>query len=697
MLRRICQAQSRTTRKLVLPFAITSFLLSSLFLTALLTTANAANFAEPALQALWEYADRPVTEGLTPRSWTWGPVYSEGKNEPYVEAGGGTRLVQYFDKARMEITNPNVARDSQYFVTNGLLVTELISGQVQIGDNKFLSNPAGPALTPVAGDPTSTVSLTYASFAPVSSIGGGNRNPNLSGQSVIATLSKDSLVNQNSGAAGYGVTNTFYENTLGHNIPNVFINFLNQQGLIYQNNRYTTGLVLDWPSAAGLPLSEAYWSRAVVGGVEKDVLVQVFQRRVLTYTPSNPMAYRVEMGNVGQHYYNWRYNNGVGLPGTPTPAPATPTPAPNPTSNPLPAAPANWTSPAGAQAVARPVIRVRPTDGQVWIVGENKGVSGILASSSGSNFGNVLNLKPGSGGEKVQADFDSSGNLHVFWQESGDGGGLQTFYARINNNGSQAWLRNMGKELANNNSTGLPGVFFNSATRRLYLVQEENPQTVVFYESADEGQTWINRQVLASGNATQTNPKVVGDASGNIHVAWNRNPGSGNEIFTADRLNNNWTGPVNVTQYNGSWSVPSASMGIASNGDAYMTFISPGPNTAAIGFARYSLASRSWTGKRDNISNTSSGFGSFKSASLTVTSNGVIWIAFCLDNGQVADRSGAYYLVSSDGGNNWSEVRNIFRKSDANSGDLYSYGGNLYFAGLFSRQVFYSYRNQNGG
>ena len=38
-----------------------------------------------------------------------------------------------------------------------------------------------------------------------------------------------------------------------------------------------------------------------------DVLVQAFERRVLTYTPDNAPEWRVEMGNVGQHYYQWRY------------------------------------------------------------------------------------------------------------------------------------------------------------------------------------------------------------------------------------------------------------------------------------------------------------------------------------------------------------------------------------------------------
>jgi hypothetical protein len=54
-----------------------------------------------------------------------------------------------------------------------------------------------------------------------------------------------------------------------------------------------------------------------VGGVEKDIMVQIFERRVLTFTPSNPEQYKVEMGNVGQHYFQWRYANQ----GTPWDAP----------------------------------------------------------------------------------------------------------------------------------------------------------------------------------------------------------------------------------------------------------------------------------------------------------------------------------------------------------------------------------------
>jgi len=55
--------------------------------------------------------------------------------------------------------------------------------------------------------------------------------------------------------------------------------------------------------------TEAYWTKTQVSGQVKDVLVQLFERRVLTYTPSNSETYQVEMGNVGLQYYQWRYGN----------------------------------------------------------------------------------------------------------------------------------------------------------------------------------------------------------------------------------------------------------------------------------------------------------------------------------------------------------------------------------------------------
>jgi hypothetical protein len=37
--------------------------------------------------------------------------------------------------------------------------------------------------------------------------------------------------------------------------------------------------------------------------------LQCFERRCLTYTPDNPEGWQVEFGNIGRHYYQWRYED----------------------------------------------------------------------------------------------------------------------------------------------------------------------------------------------------------------------------------------------------------------------------------------------------------------------------------------------------------------------------------------------------
>ncbi len=97
---------------------------------------------------------------------------------------------------------------------------------------------------------------------------------------------------------------------------------MNQRGRVVENGRVMTAPIVDWLFAMGYPITDPYWVRAVVGETERDVLVQLFERRVLTYTPDNPAGYQVEMGNVGQHYFQWRYPH-LGMPWA-APDPVTP-------------------------------------------------------------------------------------------------------------------------------------------------------------------------------------------------------------------------------------------------------------------------------------------------------------------------------------------------------------------------------------
>lgn len=74
-----------------------------------------------------------MVEQVSGRSWTWGPEpITEALREPFVEGPEGQRAVQYFDKSRMEVTDPTMDPNSQWYVTNGLLPIELMTGRMQV-------------------------------------------------------------------------------------------------------------------------------------------------------------------------------------------------------------------------------------------------------------------------------------------------------------------------------------------------------------------------------------------------------------------------------------------------------------------------------------------------------------------------------------------------------------------------------------
>ena len=248
--------------------------------------------ADAAFGNLWNRTDQPVAQGKVGRSWTWGPQSFATGTEHYAESPGGKRLVQYWDKSRMEISNPSADRNQLWFVTNGLLTKELISGKAQVGNGAFVER--APATVPVAGDPNDSNSPTYASFSRLASLNGDRREAPAVGASVGQTINRDGTLGFNQDLLRYNVRNAAYNKELGHNVPNVFEN-------------YFKTLPLDWVFVLGYPITEPYWATVKVGGQPKDVLIQVYERRVLTYTPANAAQYRVEMGNVGQHYWRWRY------------------------------------------------------------------------------------------------------------------------------------------------------------------------------------------------------------------------------------------------------------------------------------------------------------------------------------------------------------------------------------------------------
>ena len=117
--------------------------------------------------------------------------------------------------------------------------------------------------------------------------------PAQTGNATQAVVSAAGDISVGTTSADRATTFAAFDATTKHNVPKAFADY-----------RATAGL-----PTIGYALSEPFFATVKIAGTQRQVMVQVFERRVLTYTATNPAAFQVEMGNVGQHYYQWRYGS----------------------------------------------------------------------------------------------------------------------------------------------------------------------------------------------------------------------------------------------------------------------------------------------------------------------------------------------------------------------------------------------------
>jgi hypothetical protein len=254
--------------------SLSLLLIGLVALTGLGTVQAASSFADPHFKAQWEQG-----EAITPNFW--GPLANakEGKQEEYKDAAGGKRLVQYFDKGRMELNQGA----SGATVTSGLLVHELITGQLQGGDNQFQA--LAPAAVSIAGDSTNPFPL-YRDLASGPAM--STKAPVGTPVTLLLTPQGGSTIPQ---PQDEQAVVSLIDGQTGHGLPKGFADFRARVGL--QN--------------VGLALTDPFWADVAIAGKVQRILIQAFERRVLTYNSVNPAPFQVEFGNVGQQYYAWRY------------------------------------------------------------------------------------------------------------------------------------------------------------------------------------------------------------------------------------------------------------------------------------------------------------------------------------------------------------------------------------------------------
>jgi hypothetical protein len=245
-------------------------------------------FADPAFSRYYSRSSGTEQQLL----WGGGPLVS--LVEPFTGAPGNRRLVQYFERGRMEIADSSAATTTTGSISQGLLVREMATGYVQLGYDDFVQGePAPIAIFGSAAD-TGDAALTYADFVAAVAIEAGDRTGELlsdwigpGGEITVETPPVDILAGS-------------YEPITGHNVPDVTASWLR-----------TDPFGIEPSDALGLPISEPYWVQSGKGNAGIS-LIQLFERRVVVYTPDLPLAERFSLTSAGRHYYRWRYGNDPG-------------------------------------------------------------------------------------------------------------------------------------------------------------------------------------------------------------------------------------------------------------------------------------------------------------------------------------------------------------------------------------------------
>jgi hypothetical protein len=254
----------------------------------------------------WERLDGPVKSGRVVRGYSYG--YQSGPDflEQYINGPQNMRPVIYWDKARMQLD------PTGKILSLGALATELISGQVRLGDREYLTLEA-PDLPILGAAEPDNPAPTYSTLASVVTLKTGqNSSEKQTGLTVTATLNRQGQVGSGTdeGLGIYGITNTYYAEKTGHNIPGVFWEYLNSMGIINERGQFQTDKLFVWSFQFGQPISEPFWIKAKLDGQVQVVLIQVFENQILYYNPpdgTNPEAVKVEGVDIGRHYYTWRY------------------------------------------------------------------------------------------------------------------------------------------------------------------------------------------------------------------------------------------------------------------------------------------------------------------------------------------------------------------------------------------------------
>jgi hypothetical protein len=245
--------------------------------------AESPPFASPAFQRAWVSEVSAATRSID----LWGSEPLAWRVEPYAGAPNDRRIVQYFDRGRMEVESGSNR------VTLGSLAHEMTTGRIDFGEGVSLERQ--PLDLPIdSGEPDAQVP-TYLTLGRI--VGEDASDRSATNERITEWIEQSGPVDRSATpeVRRFGE----YIEATGHNLPDVTVELFERPE--FQDQR--------WVEQFGYPISEPHWAEYRRGESMMPSLIQVFERRILVYTPGLESSQAFTIPSTGRHYSVWRYGS----------------------------------------------------------------------------------------------------------------------------------------------------------------------------------------------------------------------------------------------------------------------------------------------------------------------------------------------------------------------------------------------------
>jgi|GEM_PF-2128326 len=347
---------------------------------------------------------------------------------------------------------------------------------------------------------------------------------------------------------------------------------------------------------------------------------------------------------------------------------------------------ANWTlDPQYNAKIGHTVVRVRPSDGKTFIIGENVGgVNGeggslyfmtnqdnyALHTLVKFNASNTITRNP-------HATFDKDSNLHVVWAErSGPNGNFQQWYAKVlagaNITLDNPWNQggfNKSIDPFINGEAAQPDIastlFPYAGSPKIYISRnifkfDDSSNFIQVIVSNDGGANWSTDPGVANGAITNGlvggfvagNNRIAVAPNDNLFVTVKREDTSAHisHIYGMARIGGAWQGQQDVSPASLDINILGLAVGADSNNNGYI-FFNYTNTTLFVAKWNSGPATPSWT----NLSSPYAAPDRIGALDAVGPGDGSLWVSISNINTSNQDFSnvGQYYVLTQNGGASW--------------------------------------------